>query len=201
MWRERMEVFVPQISLECPRLMLKPLLANHASDIYSELLNPSLYKYIPDTPPNSLRELEDRYSLLESRKSADGKDLWLNWVARLRNQQQYVGTFQATIYANKTAEIAYIVFVQFWRRGYGKEACDRMLRHLLIDYEVGIIFANMDTRNLASIRLVESLGFRRMSLIQNADYFKGSRSDEYRYAITKEQFDADSHIVSEPTIE
>jgi ribosomal-protein-alanine N-acetyltransferase len=183
-----MEVFAPEIFLECPRLMLEPLLAHHASLIYNELLNPRLYKYIPDTPPNSLQELEKKYARLESRKSPDEQELWLNWVASLRNQQKYVGTFQATIYANQTAEIAYIVFAQFWRRGYGGEASQRLLRHLFVDYKVRTISANMDTRNLASIRLVESLGFQRVSLIQNADYFKGCRSDEYRYEITKDRF-------------
>lgn len=185
-----MEVFAPDMRLECPRLVLEPLYASDASAIYDELLNSSLYKYIPDTPPRSLQELKDRYALLESRKSPDGQQLWLNWVARFRKRQQYVGTFQATIYANQTAEIAYMVFVQFWRLGYGKEACSQLLRHLFFDYQVRTISANMDTRNLASIGLVESLGFQRISLIENADFFKGDNSDEYKYEITRNHFDA-----------
>lgn len=39
----------------------------------------------------------------------------------------------------------------------------------------------IDTRNTASTRLVEALGFALVALTPNADFFKGTASDEYRY--------------------
>jgi [ribosomal protein S5]-alanine N-acetyltransferase len=41
--------------------------------------------------------------------------------------------------------------------------------------------ALLDTRNEASWRLMERLGFRRNRLIKDADQFKGASSDEYEY--------------------
>jgi len=41
--------------------------------------------------------------------------------------------------------------------------------------------ALLDTRNDASSRLLERLGFQRVQLIKNADDFKGAPSDEYEY--------------------
>jgi L-amino acid N-acyltransferase YncA len=41
----------------------------------------------------------------------------------------------------------------------------------------------IDTRNVASIALVESLGFERVAFHKDADHFKGSSSGEYRYEI------------------
>ncbi len=41
----------------------------------------------------------------------------------------------------------------------------------------------MDIRNVASMRLVESLGFIPVGITLSADFFKGESSDEYRYEL------------------
>jgi hypothetical protein len=67
--------------------------------------------------------------------------------------------------------------------GLAAEACGRLLEHLLEDYRVGVVAAEIDTRKVASIALVESLGFERVAFHKDADHFKGSSSDEYRYEL------------------
>lgn len=56
-----------------------------------------------------------------------------------------------------------------------------MLAHLFEDYRVDPVRAMMDARNIASIKLVESLGFVRASTHQNVDFFKGVTSHENHY--------------------
>ena len=56
-----------------------------------------------------------------------------------------------------------------------------MLALLFADYKVSRVAAEIDTRNVASIHLVEALGFTRVAMAPNADFFKGTVSDEYRY--------------------
>jgi len=48
-------------------------------------------------------------------------------------------------------------------------------------YKVSRVGTEIDTRNTASTRLVEALGFALVALTPNADFFKGTASDEYRY--------------------
>jgi hypothetical protein len=43
--------------------------------------------------------------------------------------------------------------------------------------------AEIDTRNAASIGVIERLGFVRRRLVRNADNFKGTVSDEVRYVL------------------
>ncbi len=81
--------------------------------------------------------------------------------------------------------IAYEVFDGHRRQGIAKRACAILIFELLNVHTVQIIFALVDTRNTASWKLLESLGFRRVETIENADHFKGSRSDEYRYELEK----------------
>jgi ribosomal-protein-alanine N-acetyltransferase len=170
-------------ALEAERLVLEPLVPSHAAAIYEDFLHPRLYHFIPQDPPSSLEELEARFTRLSSRISPEGTELWLNWVARFKGHITYVGKFEASVYEDRTADIAYSVFPRFWRRGLAKEGCKTILDYLHHSYGIESFAAEVDTRNLASIRLVESLGFERVGFTENVDFFKGRRSDEYRYEL------------------
>ena len=167
------------LTLNAPGLVLEPLTAAHAGELFSRLQDPALYTYIPQDPP-TLESLSVRYARLESRRSPDGHELWLNWVARRGDDA--VGTVQATCRPDGVAAIAYDIFVPFQRRGLATKAVTAMLDHVRAAAGITTAKALVDTRNTASIRLLERLGFSRMRLIENADHFKGARSDEYEYA-------------------
>ena len=175
-------------TLRTERLLLEPLLPEHATHLFEGLADTHLYQYIPHNPPESVEALESRYRLLSSRRSPDGSEVWLNFAMRLREERAqskatYVGTLEATVYPDRSAYVAYTVFVPFWHRGFAREGCARMLSHLVEDHGVGLVAAEMDTRNAASIALAESLGFERVSTTLGADHFKGSESDEHRYEL------------------
>ena len=179
---------VENIFLETERLLLEPLLPEHAPLLFEDLADERLYRFIPTEAPESAEALEGRYRKLSSRRSLDGSEAWLNFAMRLREEGRmpkatYVGTLEATVYPDRSAYLAYTVFVPLWRRGYAREGCARLLRHLLEDYEVRVVVAEMDTRNAASISLAESLGFERVGTTLGTDHFKGSVSNEHRYEL------------------
>jgi [ribosomal protein S5]-alanine N-acetyltransferase len=173
----------PEARLETPRLFLEPILPAHAARLNEQLQDERLYRFIPQDPPATLQALEDRYDFLSTRRSPDGREAWLNWAVRERTSGDYAGTLEATVHDNRTATVAYMVFVPRQRRGFAAEACGRLLEHLFQNYRVGMVAAEIDTRNVASTALVESLGFERVAFHKDADHFKGSSSDEYRYEI------------------
>jgi RimJ/RimL family protein N-acetyltransferase len=178
----------PERPLETPRLLLEPLVADHATALFEALQHPNLYTYIPQDPLSSLEALKIRYAALSTRHSPDGQEDWLNWALRQRERGAYVGTVQATMRADHTALLAYMIFPAFWRQGYAREGCARVLTHLFEDYRVSRVAAEIDTRNTASIQLVESLGFARVATTPGADFFKGATSDEYRYELSASAF-------------
>lgn len=167
--------------LTTARLDLEPLAPHHADEMLAPLQDQGLHVFIPQEPPVSLEALRDRYQRLAIGHSPDGDELWLNWVARRRDTGDLIGIFQATIRGDRTADIAYIIFVHEQRRGFAREGCDEMIRHLAADLRVEIAGADIDTRNIASISLIERLGFTRVRTTHDADYFKGGTSHEYRY--------------------
>ena len=62
------------------------------------------------------------------------------------------------------------------------------LNHLFETFSVPSLIAEIDTRNAASIRLVESLGFSQILERKDADFFKGQTSHEFTYNMTIEQW-------------
>ena len=180
---EYIHLVAPEARLETERLFLEPILPAHAPVMYKRMQEERLYRFIPQDPPGTPRALEDRYEFLSARRSPDGREAWLNWAVRERSSGEYAGTLEATVYDKGTAIIAYMVFVPYQRRGIAAEACGRLLEHLFEDYRVGMVAAEIDTRNAASIALVENLGLERVGFQKDADHFKGSTSDEYRYEI------------------
>ena len=181
--RDEIRLISSERTLETRRLLLEPLTTAHAAKLYEGLLDGRLYAFIPQDPPASVRALEDRYRKLSARRSPDGSEAWLNWAMRDRDTGGYVGTLEATVERNRTSSIAYTVFASHQRKGFAAEGCERVLSHLFDDYGVVLAVAEIDTRNAASVALVESLGFRRVALHENADRFKGASSDEYRYEL------------------
>ena len=58
--------------------------------------------------------MRERLAFLEGRKSLDGSEHWLNWVVRTLDGH-LAGYVQATVSANGTAEVAYVLGRAYWR--------------------------------------------------------------------------------------
>ncbi len=169
--------------LDTPRLCLEPLVVGHAAETFGPLGDDRLYRFIPQDQPVSMAALEARYVRLTSRRSPDGTQGWLNWVMRRRDDGQPVGTLEATIYPDRSSTIAYVVFVPHQGQGLATEGVARMVEHLVVDHGITLLVAQVDTRNAASVGLLERLRFSRVATVRDADHFKGTPSDEFRYEL------------------
>jgi ribosomal-protein-alanine N-acetyltransferase len=169
------------VGISTERLRLEPLRVAHAALVFEPLSDERIYEFIEDAPSTSIAVLEERFAALQRGCSPAGNELWLNWIAFTEDGNQPVGWFQSTVYEDRTAEIAYIVFPEFWRRGYAREACRAVLAHLADALGCTKAVAHMDTHNAASVRLVETLGFVRQEVIPGAAVIRGRTADEYRY--------------------
>jgi ribosomal-protein-alanine N-acetyltransferase len=170
-----------RVALQTPNLVLEPLKPAHADELFPHLSDPALYTYVPQDPPPDIDRVRARYARLEHGRSADGRDLWLNWV--IKADGRAAGTVQATVIPNGTALIAYERYAPFAHKGVAAEAVAAMIAHLKDKLETTTVRALVDTRNAPSIRLLERLGFERKRTIKDADHFKGATSDEYEYEL------------------
>jgi RimJ/RimL family protein N-acetyltransferase len=186
-------------ALETGRFRLVPLRADDSIRMYVPFCDPALYFFVPQDPPATLGALTDRFAQLERRRSPDGKEAWLNWVIERKlssapaspkggeggtgeaeSWPQPLGLIEATVIENGQALIGYYTFREFWNQGVASECLPVVLAHLQADYGVRLFRAEADSRNFASVRVLEKCGFHIAETVPQADFFKGQRSDEHR---------------------
>lgn len=168
------------------RLVLEPILISHANEMVALLKDHELYDYVPQDPPE-LEKLKKTYEFWSKRLSPEGDELWLNWVARQKSTGEAIGHFQAGVKEGPDSNLGYTVGRKFQRQGFAREALLGILSFLNTEIGIQSVKAWIDTRNIASIALVEKLGMVRIDFIKNADNFKGKNSDEFIYQITFDQ--------------
>jgi RimJ/RimL family protein N-acetyltransferase len=151
------DVAKPMRVIDVGNLTLEPQTVQHADEMFVVLSDPAIYQY-ENHPPRSLAWLRERFAKLESRRSADGKEQWLNWVIRLPTSE-LIGYVQATVRANGGAAIAYELSSAYWGRGLAQLAVHAMIAELVERYQVRSLTAVLKSENTRSRRLLERLGF------------------------------------------
>ena len=147
----------PMRVLQTPRLRLEPQIASHADAMFEVLSDPAIYAH-ENAPPISLEWLQERYRRLESRRSADGCEQWLNWVLRGLDGK-LLGCVQATVEADGQTFVAYELASAHWGRGLAAEAVSAMIEELQTHYGTHTLLAVFKRSNLRSQRLLARLGF------------------------------------------
>ena len=151
------------------RLRLEPLVVAHADALYPVLCDPRQLEYLDQGAPVSLEALRERYRKLESRRSPDGLEHWLNWAIVMHGgHADAVGFVQATVLADGRAWVAYEVAHGRWGQGLTTEATQTMIEHLFSQYAVSQCVASVDRRNARSWRLLERLEFAQAGATQAA---------------------------------
>lgn len=143
--------------IESTRLILEPQVAAHADEMFSILNDPALYEH-ENEAPSSIEWLGQRFAKLETRKSTDGSEQWLNWVIRLP-KSGLIGYVQATVSPSLTAGIAYVLSSRFWGQGFATEAVKAMISELVTYYGVQNLSAVLKRSNIPSERLLSRVGF------------------------------------------
>jgi RimJ/RimL family protein N-acetyltransferase len=129
----------------------------HAKEMFAVLSDFAIYEF-ENAPPESEASLALHYAKLESRRSPDGSELWLNWVIRLPGGN-VAGYIQAAILDNGLSLIAYELGSCYWRKGIGSAALAAVLIVLESHYSVRFHAAILKACNFRSFGLLHKLGF------------------------------------------
>jgi RimJ/RimL family protein N-acetyltransferase len=144
-------------TLQAPRLVLEPQVAAHADEMFVVLGDPAIYEF-ENAPPPSAASLRARFTVLEARRSPDGREGWFNWVIRLRSGEA-IGYMQATLMPDGSAGIGYELASAYWGRGLAREAALAMIDELFVGHGVTLLTAVAKRANQRSTRLLTRLGF------------------------------------------
>ena len=145
--------------LRTARLVLEPMRVAHAPQMTAALADPALYEFTGGTPPTHA-DLTARYERLESGRSPDGSEAWLNWAIRDQGRDSLAGYVQATVRATAEgdeASIAWVVAADRQGEGLATEAASAMVAWLR-DSDVKTIVAWAHPEHTASAAVARKLG-------------------------------------------
>lgn len=167
-------------SFESERLVLEMRKEHHANELYELFCEKDLYHYMKRDVPPSVEWLAVGFKELERLTSPDGKELWLGWVGKEKVSQRPVGVFEMTV-IDGDAYIAYTVFKHSWGKGFAVEASRAMMSYISQNFAPKRFVIEMDTRNRASVKVAEKLGFDFVKVVNNATFLKNFVSHEFQF--------------------
>lgn len=90
-------------------------------------------------------------------------------------------------------EVGFTVAPQHHKQGIATEALQCLLKYLFTELSRHRVIAITDCLNIASIAVLEKVGFRREGHFKQNVMFKGQWGDEYQYAMLASEFNLSVH--------
>ncbi len=142
-------------TLKTSRLVLRQLVVQDAVELFKTLSDDEVMRYWSSGPHQNLEETKS-YISWNADADADHKcwaittddELAMGWVILLPHHK---GSF----------ELGYILGREHWRQGYIAEASAAVLDYAFTELATRRVMADTDPDNVASIGLLEKLGFQK----------------------------------------
>lgn len=147
----------PPNNWETKRLHLRPATVAEAADAFeSYTANPQVSRYMTWRPHRTLAETEQYLRRCE--------DAWRQrtvfpWSLWLKSDGSFAGVLEARV-KQHSVDIGYVLAPRLWRRGLMSEAVGGLVQWAMNHPEVYRIWAVCDVDNVASARLLESVGMQ-----------------------------------------
>jgi len=148
----------PPVNWETERLLLRP--ATHADAplaFATYTADPKVPRYMTWRPHTSVAETVTFFRRCEKVWEERSAFPWSLW---LKSDHSYAGMLEARIRAH-AVDIGYVLARRLWRRGLMSEAVRGLIQWALAQPEIFRVWAVCDVDNVASARLLESVGMQR----------------------------------------
>lgn len=133
------------------------------------------------------------YGLADAQRTLAKQDAWDDvttgeWVqVGIEHQGEVVGDVAVGMVAPGVAQLGYTLAPQHHGRGYVSEAAEAVVDALFANTDVVRIVATLDPQNVASMRILEQLGFTYEGLARRAELIRGEWLDDMRFALLKDE--------------
>lgn len=119
---------------------------------------------------------------------------WIQYAIVLKASQKLIGDFaiQLDEHDIRIAQIGITLSPDFQGKGFAKECMKALVHFLFTETNTRRIQEIVDAENAASIRLLESTGFRKEGHFIENIFFKGKWGSEMQYALLKKEWGSKS---------
>ena len=182
---ENKQQIAQQSSCVTHRFRLRPWESSDVSSLAKYLNNKKIWDNCRDSLPFPYTEA-DAHSFIDyatSRQEPGEYCIEINGEAAGN-----ISFMRGTDVERFNAEAGYWLAEPFWNQGIASEALREALRHYLAATDVVRIFANVYESNIASMRVLEKVGFRKVGVLRNACFKNGCFVDAHYFELLKEDF-------------
>jgi RimJ/RimL family protein N-acetyltransferase len=171
-------------TLHTARLRLRPFDDTDEDGLFALHSNPRVLRYW-DAPPWSERVRAERFVTDCRRMEEQGTGV------RLAVDRRSDGTFIGWCSLNRwnpeyrSGSLGYCFDDSVWGRGYATEAARALLQWAFGALDLNRVQAETDTRNVASARVLEKLGFVREGTLREDCIVNGEVSDSWVYGLVR----------------
>ncbi len=182
-----MSTSLPTPSLQTARLRLRAFEDADANDIFALQSNAHVLRYW-DSPPWTERERAEKFiaRCREMEKEGTGARLAVDRVS----DGAFIGwcTLDPWNPDFRSASLGYCFDDAAWGHGYATEAARALLRWAFDTLDLNRVQAETDTRNVASARVLEKLGFLREGTLREDCVVNGEVSDSWIYGLLRREW-------------
>ena len=178
---------LPSPTLHTARLLLRPFAEADTDAIFALQSNPRVLRYW-HVPPWHQRAQAERFiagcrqmehqgtgARLAIERSAD--DMFIGWCHLSQWNPVY-----------RSARIGYCLDDAAWGNGFATEAAGAVLQWAFDTLDLNRVQSEADTRNTASARVLEKLGFIREGTLREDCIVAGEISDSWVYGLLRRQW-------------
>lgn len=184
----RMSLTTP--TLETDRLRLRPVADADAAALFALHTNADVLRYW-DSPPWAEPARADRFIAACRAMAEDGSGVrvavdrvpdgtFIGWCTLSRWNPEF-----------RSAALGYCYDDAAWGNGYATEAARALLRWAFDTLDLNRVQAETDTRNTASARVLEKLGFVREGTLREDCVVNGEVSDSWVYGLLRRHWRPD----------
>lgn len=188
---------LPTPTLPTARLLLRPFAERDAQAIYALQSNARVLRYW-DSPPWTERSRADAFIAACRKMEEEGSGA--RFAIETRDNGAFVGwcTMFRWNPVHRSLGIGYCLDEPAWGKGYATEAVRAMLQWAYGTLDLNRVEAELDTRNAASARVLEKLGFEREGLRREDCVVSGEVSDSWIYGLLRRDWEAGPRAVQAP---
>lgn len=181
-----------QLVIETDRLVVRHLEKKDLSDFLIYRSNPEVTKYQGFDVMNAIEAeafIEDN-----ALKNYGVPGEWVQYAIENRATGKVIGDCAIKLdqWDPRIAEIGITISHLEQKKGYAKEILIAILNFLFKEKVIHRVVEIVDAENIASIKLLESIGFRQEGHFIENIFFKGKWGSEYQYALLKREWDQKS---------
>ncbi|EDL66315.1 GNAT family N-acetyltransferase [Bacillus sp. SG-1] len=170
--------------LETERLLLRNVTPGDEDFIFKLYSNQEVCRYLYDEEIYSSREEAKEFIKWNQNPEDKGNN---RWIIFRKSDGEPLGTcgFDSWDSVNNIAEIGYDLWIDFWGKGYMKEALITAIDSGFHNLSLNRINAYIAIGNKKSFKLLESLGFVKEGIYREKHLYRGKYYDHFSYSLLK----------------